>query len=379
MLYHGTDIDGPTFDPDALNVRGKDLNDLITKSTYVDALYHIMAGRMPARDQRQRFETFLLRTPALVPPDHPMLQVTRITARSGVPPSRSMSAGLMVEAGEILTQIRTEIRLDEFGPALEEVLFAFALAPLLLSTALHPQAVDPAAPFRRQGDYLGAMHAAAGGRDLGDGASRKMFDAVMIAFHGGFGVLPPTVQIPRSSIGTGAPIAQAIAAGYATAGPNHAGACEEAMKVFQRLATETGDLRERVERFVDGELAAGRVIYGFGHPVFVSDPRTSVIRAMADQTGLVSPYLAIYDEMRRVAYDRLQVHSNLDSISATIYSSVGISPPGGTGLFLCSRTAAMIAHAIERPATKPAFGLKSRITRKILKDTPKETFEFTPY
>jgi hypothetical protein len=80
MLYHGTDIDGPSFDPDGLNVRGKDLNELIVSSTYVNVIFHIMTGRMPVDEERQRLESFLLDAPSLVACDHPILEVTRITA-----------------------------------------------------------------------------------------------------------------------------------------------------------------------------------------------------------------------------------------------------------------------------------------------------------
>ena len=379
MLYHGTDIDGPSFDPDGLNVRGVDLNDLITGATYVEAIFHLMSARMPTADEGGRLEAFLLRAPQLIAPDHAMLEVTRLTARSGASTSRAMSAGLMVDPGDALDRLRAEIPLPELGAPAEEALFTFALAPLLLSAALFPDDRDPAAPFRRDSDYLGAVHAAGCRGDLGDGAGRRMFEAVMVSFHGGFGVFPPTVQLPRSSIGSGAPIPQAVASGYATAGPNHAGACEEAMKLLQRIAGGSGSLRERVEALVDGELAAGRVVFGFGHPLFEADPRPPIMRAMAAEAGLDSPYLEIFDEMKRVVFDRLHVHPNLDAMSGTIYLSVGVSPAGGTGLFLCSRTAAMVAHAIERPATKPAFGMRSRVARKILKSTSKEDFAFTPY
>src|SRR6267142_1654989 len=167
MLYHGTDIDGPSFDPDGLNVRGRDLNELILHSTYVDALFHIMAGRMPSAEERRRLETFLLRAPSLVPPDHPMLEVTRLAARSGVSASMAMSAGLMVGSADILGRLRADIRLPELGPQAEEALFTFSLPPLLLSAALFPDLADPAAIFRRDGDYLGAVYAAATQRELG--------------------------------------------------------------------------------------------------------------------------------------------------------------------------------------------------------------------
>ena len=39
---------------------------------------------------------------------------------------------------------------------------------------------------------------------------RRLFDIVLVAFHGGFGLLPPTTLVPRLVAGTGVNTAQAM-------------------------------------------------------------------------------------------------------------------------------------------------------------------------
>jgi citrate synthase len=379
MHYHGTDVDGPSFDPDTLNVRGRDLNELIREASYVAAIWHIFTGTLPSPDEAARLQSFLMRVPAAFPADHAAIRVTRLTARSGATTARAMSAGLMVDASALLGEVQREARLPELNDDAQSAIANFAVPPLLMSAALFDD--DAAAPFRESPDYVSAMYAAASRRRFVSAAERRAFEAVLVALHGGFGVLPPTVQVPRSSIGTGAPMPHAFAAGYATAGPNHAGAAEESMKLLARIVEEMagGDIRERAARAVTAELGAGRRIYGFGHPLFDADPRPPVLRALTIEIGLHSPYLDAWDALVEIVGASVGVKPNLDSIVAAISLTLGLIPAAGTGVFLCSRTAAMAAHAIERPATKPPFGVARRIARKILIATPKEDFAFTPY
>jgi citrate synthase len=378
MRYHGSDIDGPSFNPDALNVRGRDLNDLIRGTTYVDAIWHLFTGRMPAREEGAGLDAFLRGVPAAFPPDHDAITVARLTARSGVSVSRAMSAGLMIDSTPILREAARE--LPGVDDATRDAITNFAVPPLLLSAVLFPDD-DPAAPFRDAADYLGAMYGAVARHDFASPGARRAFDAALVALHAGFGVVTPTVQAPRISIGTGAPLPHAFAAGYATAGPNHAGACEEAMKlirqVVQRAAGDT--IRERAASVVASELAARRLLYGFGHPLFETDPRPPVLRALTIEYGLDSPYLEAYDAIAAAVAAALGVKPNIDSIVGAICLSLSMAPAAGTGLFLCSRTAAMAAHAIERRATKPAFGAARGVAREFLKSTSKDDFALTNY
>ena len=46
--YLGTEIDGVHLSAEQLLVRAHNLNDLLGKYTYTDALFHILRGELPA-------------------------------------------------------------------------------------------------------------------------------------------------------------------------------------------------------------------------------------------------------------------------------------------------------------------------------------------
>ncbi|NET17307.1 MAG: citrate synthase, partial [Okeania sp. SIO1H6] len=54
--YHGTDIDGPTLNPEELYVRNRNLNDLIGNLTFTGAIYHLLMGKEATPSQEQLLE-----------------------------------------------------------------------------------------------------------------------------------------------------------------------------------------------------------------------------------------------------------------------------------------------------------------------------------
>ncbi len=120
---------------------------------------------------------------------------------------------------------------------------------------------------------------------LPDELERKLFDLVLVAFHAGFGLLPPTTLVPRIVAGTGVGTAQAMAAGFLASGPYHVGAAELAMKMYAEIADEffasreagaaatAGELEQFAYEAAKVRLARGETLGGFGHPLLRKDPR----------------------------------------------------------------------------------------------------------
>lgn len=192
---------------------------------------------------------------------------------------------------------------------------------------------------------------------------RKLLDIVLVAFHGGFGLLPPTTLVPRLVAGTGVSVPQALAAGYLASGPFHVGAVEQAMKLYQQIETSylaqqqsektDQDLEKFAADFVQKMMDRNETIHGFGHPFFRVDPRPVHIRRLLAEMDFQSPYLPIYDGVTRGANQRKPVQPNVDGITGVVLLSLGMGPEHGTGLFLLARTAAMLAHIIEEQTVMP--------------------------
>ncbi len=191
-----------------------------------------------------------------------------------------------------------------------------------------------------------------------DETERRIFDAVLVSFHGGFGYSPPTVLLARLSATTGTSVAQSLSAGYAGGGKYHVGAIENAMAFYEevkRTRSAGMTLREHTENHLKKIFDSGGTLYGYGHPLFKKDPRPDRLRAVLSGMGYRSDYMEIYDTVAEAAYREKQLYPNIDGITSAILLSLGFTKEHGTGLFLLSRTSAMLAHIVEEMAQGPFY------------------------
>lgn len=193
---------------------------------------------------------------------------------------------------------------------------------------------------------------------------RQMFDLVLVAFHGGFGLLPPTTLVPRLVAGTGVSTAQALAAGYLASGPYHVGAVEHAMTLYRDILAayreQQGETPAKAGALVDfarahvlGMIERGETVPGYGHPLLRKDPRPTHVRRVLCELEAEGPYLDVYDGVVGCMAEQKGVPPNVDGITGAILLSLGFQPQHGTGLFLLARTAAMLAHVVEEQTDMP--------------------------
>jgi citrate synthase len=367
-----TPLDGPSFSPDRLTVRGKDLNDLVGSLDYAAAIYHLLTGDMPTPTQARGLDQWLLTAMRSLTPTQPMAEIVLHSASLGATDTGAVLAGLGLGDALGLPPALDTAPLNALGLAAHsEGLYYVAVAPVLHAFAL--EAANRAELERRLGlvaapsmDYVGAIYAVVSGRPLPDTATRALFHAVLVAFHAGLGSHAPTLQLPRGAISTRASVAMALAAGYTAAGPAHVGACKQVMAHFaQTVATAPSlrppELAAHSRAALEARLASGERVAGFGHPLFRQDPRNPHLRDFVKAQGIDSPYLAVYDTVAATMHEMRAIHPNIDAIAAAIFLTLEIAPRYGTALFLCARMVAMVAH-IEEARHAPAFGAR-RATR----------------
>lgn len=345
--YIGTALDGPSLDPNpGLSVRGYDLNEMTGKLNFAEAIHHLLTGEVPSREQAEHLDRWMAATCRAVPSDHPAMQLILLAHKAGASWHAATQAGLTVEPPPGAPD----------PPALSdehrEAVRILAVLPRYVTAGVrgHDQ-VPPAS------DNVDQLYWLCTGKHLPDELHRKVLNNLLVSFHAGFGVVPPTVLVPRACAGTGVPMWQAVSAGFATSGPMHSGACEAHMAMMEELFKNPDPVKAG-EELLERTLSQGKRMMGYGHPFFLADPRVPHIRALFREYGFESPYLQVYDRLQEIMRARLKIEPNLDAINSTTLLSLGIGAAYGSAVFLCSRPAAMVAHILER-RNRPAFGTTS--------------------
>ncbi len=154
---------------------------------------------------------------------------------------------------------------------------------------------------------------------------------------------------------TQADLFAAITAGYcALTGPLHGGAPEPVLEMLDAIGT-----RERIKPWVDGSLARGERLMGFGHRVYrVRDPRADVLKRAIERlaaegadlpfAGEVEAY--IREALRRKNPDR-PLETNVEFFTAILLDALAIPRQAFTPVFAIARAAGWTAHAREQQRT----------------------------
>jgi len=169
----------------------------------------------------------------------------------------------------------------------------------------------------------------------------------------------------REVASTRAHMYAAVTAGVGSlSGELHGGANVRVMEMLLKIESV-----DKVEDYVNAQLDAGKVIFGLGHAVYkVDDPRAHILapmsKTMGERTGqpqwfeisqeLEKTGKAIFKERKGI-----DIFTNVDFYSASLYYSMGIPLDFFTPIFAIARIAGWVAHVIEEQfagaAAKPVL------------------------
>ena len=151
---------------------------------------------------------------------------------------------------------------------------------------------------------------------------------------------------------TQADLFAAVTAGYcALTGPLHGGAPEPVLEMLDAIGT-----RDRIKPWVDGALARGERLMGFGHRIYrVRDPRADVLKGAIERLaggGCGLPFAGEVEAYIRAALRRKNpdrpLDTNVEFFTAILLDALKIPRQAFTPIFAVARVAGWTAHAREQ-------------------------------
>lgn len=183
----------------------------------------------------------------------------------------------------------------------------------------------------------------------GEPPPQEAADTLDVAFvlHADHGTNASTFSA-RVTISTLTDFYSAITAAIATLkGPLHGGANEGVIQMLEEIGSE-----DKVDAFIDDQLAQKKKIMGIGHRVYKTlDPRAPHLQRMAIKLSekLGDPkWIRMSERIAQLMKERKNLNANVDFYSATVYYSLGIPTDLFTPIFAVARTSGWCAHILEQ-------------------------------
>ncbi len=191
-----------------------------------------------------------------------------------------------------------------------------------------------------------------------DKKQSRIIEAILVAMCD-HGPTPPSTQTARLVASSGSPIHTAIAAGLLAFGDHHAGAIENAMKMWQQTVENdiiSGNLtvEKAALKLVKSYLSKGKRIPGFGHRYHRRDPRAPALIEMAKDLAVDGLHLHLAIAVEKLLSKQKGIYMNIDGVSSAILSDLGLHWKAGRGVFATGRIPGLLVEVlVELTAYKP--------------------------
>jgi citrate synthase len=342
-----TFIDG---DEGVLLHRGYTIEDLATRSTYLEVCYLILYGELPTAAQKAKFEHDITYHTML----HDQIQYLFRGFRRDAHPMAVMIAVV----GALSAFYHEDLDVEDPHNRMVATHRLIAKIPTIAAWAYKYSTGQPFIYPRNDLDYAGnfmsMMFAVPCEPYKVDPVLARALDRIFI-LHADHeqNASTSTVRLVGS---TGASPYAAIAAGIASLwGPAHGGANEAVLLMLREIGS-VSRIPEFIEKAKDKD--SGIRLMGFGHRVYKNyDPRANVLKESADQVLELlgkrdNPLLEIARELEKIAlsddyFIKRKLFPNVDFYSGIILEAMGIPTKMFTAIFALARTVGWIAQWAE--------------------------------
>ncbi len=341
-----------------LRYRGYPVEELAEKSRFVEVAYLLVHGRLPGRQENDRFSGLLTR--------HSMLHEDMCQFFKNYPenahPMAILSA-MVVSLSSFYPELSQGSPEEELDFTTTRLLSKLrTIAAFSYKKSVGEPFVYPRHDLKYCANFLNMMFSSPVCPYEPDPVMVKALNVLLI-LHADHeqNCSTSTVRLVGSArVNLYAAVAAGICALW---GPLHGGANQQVIEMLEAIYRDGGDVKKVIERAKDKKDRF--VLSGFGHRVYKSyDPRAKVIKKtcteVLDTLKVKTPLLAIAQELEeRVLADDFfaerKLYPNVDFYSGIIYQAMGIPSSMFTVMFAIGRLPGWIAQwkeALEDPEFK---------------------------
>ncbi|MBW4547151.1 MAG: citrate synthase [Symplocastrum torsivum CPER-KK1] len=329
-----------------LEYRGIRIEDLATKSTFLETSYLLIWGELPTKEELTAFEEEIL---------HHRRVKYRIRDMMKCFPETGHPMDALQASAAALGLFYSKRALDNPDYIREAVVRLLAKIPTMVAAfQLMRKGNDPVRPNDNL-DYAANFLYMLNEREP-DPLAAHIFD-VCLTLHAEHTMNASTFSAMVTASTLTDPYAVVASAVGTLAGPLHGGANEEVITMLEEIGSV-----ENVRPYLDDCLQRKSKIMGFGHRVYkVKDPRATILQDLAEKLFEKFGHDKYYDiavELERAVEEKLGhrgIYPNVDFYSGVVYRKLGIPTDLFTPVFAIARVAGWLAHWKEQLAENRIF------------------------
>jgi citrate synthase len=329
-----------------LEYRGIRIEELASKSTFLETAYLLIWGELPTQEELAAFKKEIRY--------HRRIKY-RIRDMMKCFPETGHPMDALQASAAALGLFYSKRALDNPAYIREAVVRLLAKIPTMVAAfQLMRKGNDPVRP-NDELDYATNFLYMLNEREP-DPLAAHIFD-VCLTLHAEHTINASTFSAMVTASTLTDPYAVVASAVGTLAGPLHGGANEEVIAMLEEIGSV-----ENVRPYLDDCLERKSKIMGFGHRVYkVKDPRATILQDLAEQLFEKfghDKYYEIAVELERAVEEKLGhkgIYPNVDYYSGLVYRKLGIPTDLFTPVFAIARVAGWLAHWKEQLAENRIF------------------------
>ncbi len=339
LIAGDTTISKVDVGTNSLWYRGYDINDLCSKTSFLEVAYLLLNEDLPTSQQLNEFQKFE-RTNRSIPK-------AMYTIFENMP-KNSHPMDLLKMGVSMLGSFDKENNLgsNSHEQNLRKAMLLLSKMPTVVANSYRisqgQTPVEPDPELSYSENFLSMIL----GEKISDPLSIKTLDNSLILYaEHGYNASTFSARVTAATLSD---LYNAVSSAIGTLkGPLHGGANEQVMYMLQEIGTP-----DKAKQYTLDKINSKEKIMGFGHRLYrTGDSRTAVIKnlgeQLAEQKG-IKKWHEISSIMEETMIEEKKIYPNLDFPAATAYYLLGIPIELYTPIFAASRITGWAAHILEQ-------------------------------